>query len=94
MSRHGSQYTTSYQSTNRPSLYDRPGRSILPNTTGSATSLIKSYNSRNTNASTPTNSRTRPLSRVSYASPDRPVRTNITSIQRRLPSQDRSVRFY
>jgi hypothetical protein len=94
MSRHGSQYTTSYQSAIRTSVYDRPGRSILPNNTGITKSLVKSYNSANTNTSTATNSRTRPLSRVSYASPDRPVRTNITPTQRRLPSQDRSVRFY
>ncbi len=94
MNRQGSQYTTSYHPITSSTSYNRTSRSTLPATNGNATSLIKAINSGSMNISTTNNHRTRPPSRFSQASsPERTIRINGTTTQRRVPSQDRSVSF-
>lgn len=92
MSRQGSQYSsTSYQPVLSSTGYSRTSRPTASTTNGSATSIIKAINAGAMNVSTTSNVRVRPLSRVSQPSPERPIRN---PIQRRQPSQDRSVSFF
>ena len=91
MNQHGSRYSTSYQSTSRSSIHDRPSRPMPPTNTGSATALIRSFNSGSLNISTTNSNRTRLPNRFTQPSPERPIRINPTTTQRRLSSQDRSV---
>lgn len=95
MSRQGSHYSsTSYQPVIGSISYNRASRSSVTNTNGAATSIIKSINGGSMNISkvnNNTNNRTRPTSRFSQASPERPIKV---TTQRRQPSQDRSVSLF
>lgn len=89
MNRQGTSYGTSYSSS-RPTLYDRQSRPHLPTASGNVSTLIKSINAGSMNISTATNARTRTLSRVTQPSPDRSSRAYVTTVPRRMTSQDRS----
>jgi hypothetical protein len=95
MNRPRTQYGMSVPSSTHSSAYTRTSRPMPPVTSTNPSSITKSIQSGSMNISTGNNTRTRPPSRFSQPSPERPIRTNSINTQRtKLPNQDRSVCFF